>query len=397
MTGLTVLGSTGSVGVSTLDVVSRNPGRYRVVALTANSDYDALLAQCAEHRPLYAVLVDKDAARRLEAGIATAGLSTRVLAGSEGLTEVVRLPETDCVMAAIVGASGLLPVLAAAGAGKRLLLANKEALVVAGALLMDAAASNGSTLIPIDSEHNAIFQCLPVADNGQPMTADVRRILLTASGGPFLDRPLEELERVTPDDACAHPNWRMGRKISVDSATMMNKGLECIEACWLFRLEPKQVDIVVHPQSVVHSLVEYRDGSVLAQLGNPDMRTPIAHALAWPQRMESGVASLDLIKTARLDFRAPDMNRFPCLGLARAAAEAGNSAPATLNAANEVAVQAFLDGEIAFTEIAGVIEDVMAAHNVEAADSLPRLLEVDRVARLIARQALESRREVTAG
>ncbi len=397
MKGLTVLGSTGSVGVSTLDVVSRNPGSYRVVALTANSDYEALLAQCAEHRPQYAVLVDKDAARRLEAGIASAGLSTRVLAGSDGLIEVVRLPETDCVMAAIVGASGLLPVLAAASAGKRLLLANKEALVVAGALLMDAAARNGSTLIPIDSEHNAIFQCLPVADNGHPLTADVRRILLTASGGPFLDRPLDELARVTPDDACAHPNWRMGRKISVDSATMMNKGLECIEACWLFRLGPKQVDIVIHPQSVVHSLVEYRDGSVLAQLGNPDMRTPIAHALGWPQRMDSGVASLDLIEIARLDFRAPDMHRFPCLGLARAAAEAGNSAPAALNAANEVAVQAFLDGEIAFTKIAGVIEDVMAAHNIEAVDSLPQVLEVDRGARLSARQALESRREVTAG
>ncbi len=377
MKGVTVLGSTGSVGISTLDVVARNPGQFRVVALTAHRDHETLLGQCLEHRPLYAVLVDKDAALELERKVVDAGLETRVLAGAEALAEMAQLEETDCVMAAIVGASGLLPVLAAANAGKQLLLANKEALVVAGQLLMDAIEANGSSLIPIDSEHNAIYQCLATGPDGVPHTRGVRRIMLTASGGPFLDRPVEDLEFVTPDDACAHPNWQMGRKISVDSATMMNKGLECIEACWLFGLRPDQVEILIHPDSIVHSLVEYEDGSVLAQLGNPDMRTPIAYALGWPQRIASGVASLDLLDTGRLEFRAPDYNRFPCLALAQNAAATGQSAPAALNAANEVAVAAFLDGSIPFTGIPSVIDSVMTEYEAEKVTNLSQLMQID--------------------
>ncbi|HHH37949.1 MAG TPA: 1-deoxy-D-xylulose-5-phosphate reductoisomerase, partial [Sedimenticola sp.] len=344
MIGLTVLGSTGSIGVSTLDVIARHPTRYRAVALTANRDVEGLFAQCRSHRPDYAVMADPEAALALERRIRDAALPVRVLAGVEGLEAVAELPEVEQVMAAIVGAAGLLPALAAVRAGKRILLANKEALVVSGRLFMEAVERHGARVLPIDSEHNAVFQCMPPGFGQEGLEpVGVRRILLTASGGPFREASPEQLEQVTPDQACAHPNWSMGRKISVDSATMMNKGLEVIEACWLFHTGPEQVDVVLHPQSVIHSLVEYRDGSVLAQLGNPDMRTPIAHAMAWPGRIESGVASLDLFQVGRLDFEPPSPGRFPCLRLAYQAIEAGGSMPAVLNAANEVAVAAFLE------------------------------------------------------
>jgi 1-deoxy-D-xylulose-5-phosphate reductoisomerase len=357
--GVSVLGSTGSIGESTLDVLARHPDRFRLVALGANRSAPKLADQVLRWRPPYAVLADEAAARELANILGGRVPETRILAGTDGLVEVATLRETDCVMAAIVGAAGLRSTLAAARAGKRLLLANKESLVMAGPLLMSAVKASGATLLPIDSEHNAIFQCLPPQARTGETPPGVRRILLTASGGPFRDWSHEALAAATPEAACAHPNWVMGRKISVDSATLMNKGLELIEACFLFGLAPAQVDIVVHPQSIVHSLVEYVDGSVLAQLGSPDMRTPIAHALAWPERMSSGVEFLDLIRTARLDFRAPDYDKFRCLALAQAAARAGGLQPAILNAANEVAVQAFLDRQLNFIEIAAVIEAVI--------------------------------------
>ena len=323
-------------------------------------------------------------------------LSTRVLVGEEGLCQVAADPEVDAVMAAIVGAAGLRPTLAAVEAGKKILLANKEALVMSGALFMQAVRKSGSVLLPIDSEHNAIFQCMP-ADFARGLEAvGVRRILLTASGGPFRQTPMAELAHVTPDQACAHPNWSMGRKISVDSASMMNKGLELIEACWLFDARPSQVEVVIHPQSVIHSLVDYVDGSVLAQLGNPDMRTPIANALAWPERIDSGVAPLDLFAIARLDFQAPDEERFPCLRLARQAAEAGNSAPAMLNAANEVAVAAFLDGRVRYPEIASIIEEVLNLEPVVAVDDLDAVFTADAKARCAGRAMVESSRAVNA-
>lgn len=381
MNGITVLGATGSIGVSTLDVVARHPERFRVVALTAHRQVERLREQCLRHRPEFAVMVDPEAARTLERELATAGLDTRVLAGAEGLEEVAALPQVDQVMAAIVGAAGLRPTLAAARAGKRVLLANKEALVMSGRLFMDEVARNGAELLPIDSEHNAIFQCMPPRARGDLDGLGVRRILLTASGGPFRDTAPEALETVTPEQAVAHPNWRMGRKISVDSATMMNKGLEVIEACWLFGTRPEHIQVVVHPQSVIHSMVEYVDGSVLAQLGNPDMRTPIAHALAWPERVESGVMSLDLFQIARLDFAPPDPERFPCLRLAAEAMAAGGTAPAILNAANEVAVAAFLDGRLPFTGIARVIETVLDELPSQAANALEPILEEDARAR----------------
>jgi 1-deoxy-D-xylulose-5-phosphate reductoisomerase len=339
-------------------------------------------------RPAYAVLADENAARELVQALGGQVPETRVLAGADGLVEIATLRETDCVMAAIVGAAGLRSTLAAARAGKRLLLANKESLVMAGPLLMSAVRSSGATLLPIDSEHNAIFQCMPPqARTGEPAPG-VRKILLTASGGPFRDTPREALATVTPEAACAHPNWVMGRKISVDSATLMNKGLELIEACFLFGLPPTQVEIVVHPQSIVHSMVEYLDGSVLAQLGSPDMRTPIAHALAWPERITSGVDFLDLIRAARLDFRAPDYDKFRCLVLAQAAARAGGLQPATLNAANEVAVQAFLDRQLNFIGIAAVIEAVITKSTGGKIGGLDDVLAADAEARQLAYEQL---------
>lgn len=388
---VTVLGATGSIGLSTLDVIARHPGRYRAFALTGHSRLAELERLCLLHRPRYAVVADESAALRLRAALRGAGLDTEVLAGAAGLCAVAAHPEADTVMAAIVGAAGLEPTLAAVRAGKRVLLANKEALVMSGALFMQAVQAHGAELLPIDSEHNAIFQCMP-GDYARGLApVGVRRILLTASGGPFRRWPLERIARATPQEACAHPNWSMGRKISVDSASMMNKGLELIEACWLFDARPAQVEVVIHPQSVIHSLVDYVDGSVLAQLGNPDMRTPIAHALAWPQRIDAGVAPLDLFAIARLDFEAPDLERFPCLALARQAAEAGGTVPALLNAANEVAVAAFLDGRIAFPDIAGMIDSVLARVPGAAADSLERVLAADRQAREAARAWLQRR------
>ncbi len=383
-----MLGATGSIGLSTLDVIGRHPERYQVFALSGYSQVEQLLALCLRHSPAFAVVPSADAALRLRADLAAAGSATEVLEGEAGLCQVAAASEVDAVMAAIVGAAGLRPTLAAVEAGKKVLLANKEALVMSGALFMDAVRRSGAVLLPIDSEHNAIFQCLP-GDYARGLGAvGVRRILLTASGGPFRETPSAQLEAVTPEQACAHPNWSMGRKISVDSASMMNKGLELIEACWLFDAAPAQVEVVVHPQSVIHSLVDYVDGSVLAQLGNPDMRTPIANALAWPERIDSGVAPLDLFAIARLDFQAPDPQRFPCLRLARQAAEAGHSAPAVLNAANEVAVEAFLQRRIRFPEIAGMIEQVLEQEPVVPLTSLDAVFAADQRARELSREWL---------
>ena len=390
MIGISVLGATGSIGISTLDVVGRHPERLRVVALAARRDAEGMAALCRRHRPVYAAMADKGAASRLRELLSGVPSPPEVLAGPESLETLATLPEADFVMAAIVGAAGLMPTLAAARAGKRLLLANKEALVVAGEILMRTVAQSGAVLLPIDSEHNAIFQCLP-ADYGRGLDAlGVECILLTASGGPFRDTPLGELPAVTPEQACAHPNWDMGRKISVDSATMMNKGLELIEACWLFATTPDRIRVLIHPQSVIHSLVQYVDGSVLAQLGNPDMRTPIAHALAWPERMVAGVAPLDLIDVARLDFEAPGSDRYPCLGLASRAAAEGGTAPAILNAANEVAVAAFLERRIPFTSIAEVVARVLDGLPSEpmTGEGVAQVLEVDRRARALAEQNL---------
>ena len=391
MKGVCVLGSTGSIGISTLDVVGRHPERYRVVALTANRDAERLAAQCQLHRPALAVMVEARAATRLRALLADMVNPPEILAGPSALEEVAALPEVDIVMAAIVGAAGLLPTLAAARAGKRLLLANKEALVVAGAILMATAAASGATLLPIDSEHNAIFQCLPPGYPQGLERVGVERILLTASGGPFRDRPLAALAQVTPDQACAHPNWRMGPKISVDSATMMNKGLELIEACWLFGTRPERIQIVIHPQSVIHSLVQYVDGSVLAQLGNPDMRTPIAYALAYPERIDAGVQPLDLCQIGTLNFERPDLDRFPCLRLAYEALARGGNAPAMLNAANEVAVDAFLAGRLVFTRIPDLIERVLEAGAWRDVHSLEDVLAADAAAREAGRQYLAGR------
>jgi len=385
---VTVLGATGSVGLSTLDVMGRHPERYQVFALSGFSRLPELEALCMIYRPRYAVVADEPAADALQARLRAAGLETRVLSGEGGLCEIAAHAEVDTVVAAIVGAAGLKPTLAAVEAGKKVLLANKEALVMSGALFMQAVRQSGAVLLPIDSEHNAIFQCLPVDYARGLAPVGVRRILLTASGGPFRETPLNTLLNVTPEQACAHPNWSMGRKISVDSASMMNKGLELIEACWLFDARPAQVEVVIHPQSVIHSLVDYVDGSVLAQLGNPDMRTPISHALAWPQRIDSGVAPLDLFAIARLDFQAPDEQRFPCLRLAREAAEAGGTAPAMLNAANEVAVAAFLERRIRFPEIASIIESVLNTEPVVSVESLDTVLAADCRARDLAGQWL---------
>ncbi|MCG5534941.1 1-deoxy-D-xylulose-5-phosphate reductoisomerase [Ectothiorhodospira mobilis] len=379
--GITVLGATGTIGVNTLDVVARHPERYRVVALTANGNVERLVSQCRVHTPEFAVVADPAREGELAAALRDAGLQTQAMAGADALEEVARLPQTHCVMAAIVGGAGLLPSLAAARAGKRVLLANKEALVMSGRLFMDEIRKSGAELLPIDSEHNAIFQCMP-RDFGDGLErVGVERILLTASGGPFRDYAAEDLEAVTPEQACAHPNWVMGRKISVDSASMMNKGLELIEACWLFDTTPDKVEVVLHPQSVIHSMVSYSDGSVLAQLGNPDMRTPIAHALAWPERIHSGVDPLDIVRVGRLDFEAPDMDRFPCLRLAYEAFRAGGTATAILNAANEVAVEAFLQARIRFTDIPRVIESALEGIPRGDALELAQILEADRAAR----------------
>lgn len=388
---VTVLGATGSIGLSTLDVIARHPERYQVFALTGFSRLAELQALCVRHSPRYAVVPDAESARELQNHLRAAGLQTEVLVGEEGLCAVSADKAVDCVMAAIVGAAGLRPTLAAVQAGKKVLLANKEALVMSGALFMQAVKQSGAVLLPIDSEHNAIFQCLPGDYSRGLQAVGVRRVLLTASGGPFRETPLAELERVTPEQACAHPNWSMGRKISVDSASMMNKGLEMIEACWLFDARPEQIEVVIHRQSVIHSLVDYVDGSVLAQLGNPDMRTPIAHALAWPERIDSGVSPLDLFAIGRLDFERPDEQRFPCLRLAREAVQAGGSAPAMLNAANEVAVEAFLQRRIRFTDIARMIDSVLNALPVRAVEALDTVFEADTRARELAGQWLASR------
>ncbi len=385
---ITVLGATGSIGQSTLDVIAQHPERYEVFALTGHARLDELFALCQQHRPKCAVVATAADAALFSQRLRKAGLATEVLHGEQGLSEVASASEVDAVMAAIVGAAGLKPTLAAVRAGKKVLLANKEALVMSGGLFMQAVRDSKAVLLPIDSEHNAIFQCLP-GNYAQGLSqVGVRRILLTASGGPFRETPLADLAAVTPEQACAHPNWSMGRKISVDSATMANKGLELIEACWLFDAHPSQVEVVIHPQSVIHSLVDYVDGSVLAQLGNPDMRTPIANALSWPERIASGVAPLDLFAIARLDFHAPDEHRFPCLRLARQAAEAGGSAPAMLNAANEVAVAAFLDRRIRYTEIARIIDAVLSQEPGGSLENLDAVFEADAIARRTAVQWL---------
>lgn len=388
---VTVLGATGSIGVSTLDVIARHPERYRAYALTGYSRMAELAEQCRLYRPQRAVVATAEQAKGLQQVLRDAGLSTDVSWGEDALCEVASASGVDVVMAAIVGAAGLRPTLAAAQAGKRVLLANKEALVMSGALFMQAVQASGAELLPIDSEHNAIFQCMPRNYADGLSRVGVRRILLTASGGPFRNFSQAQLADVTPAQACAHPNWSMGQKISVDSASMMNKGLELIEACWLFDARPEQVEVVVHPQSVVHSLVDYVDGSVLAQLGNPDMRTPIAHALAWPERIDSGVSALDLLLTARLDFEAPDPVRFPCLRLAREAVAAGGTSCAVLNAANEVAVQAFLDGRVGFTDIPVIIEDALTQLPGEPVIDLEHILSADRLARAHAERWVRAR------
>ncbi|WP_444896536.1 1-deoxy-D-xylulose-5-phosphate reductoisomerase [Microbulbifer sp. SSSA005] len=383
---ITVLGSTGSIGVSTLDVLARHPEKYSVFALTARERVADLAQQCRRFNPQYAVVVDEARTEELRVLLGDE-VDTEVLSGVEGLCRVASDTQVDTVMAAIVGAAGLRPTLAAADAGKKVLLANKEALVMAGPIFQRALNKSGAQLLPIDSEHNAIFQCLPFPCEDLE-AAGVEKILLTGSGGPFRTRAANELGAVTPDEACAHPNWSMGRKISVDSATMMNKGLEFIEACYLFNARPEQIEIVVHPQSIIHSMVQYRDGSLLAQMGNPDMRTPIAHALAFPQRIDAGVPALDLIAQGRLDFEAPDFNRFPCLRLAREAVNEGKSAPTVLNAANEIAVEAFLEGRLAFTDIALVIEKVMNRAPVVELSGLEAVEAIDFNARELAKQAL---------
>lgn len=381
---LTILGATGSIGQSTLDVVARHPDRFEIFALTAHTRSNELAQLCRVYQPRYAVVMDATAASELQATLHEAHISTEVLSGLDALVEVCAHDDVDTVMAAIVGAAGLTPTLAAVRAGKRVLLANKEALVMAGALFMAEVRRSGATLLPIDSEHNAIFQSLPAHYDGSMTRQGVRRILLTASGGPFRTTPLEQLRQVTPEQACAHPKWVMGRKISVDSASMMNKGLEVIEAHWLFNAPADHIQVVIHPESVIHSLVEYVDGSVLAQLGNPDMRTPIAHALAYPDRIESGVTALDLFKIAQLNFESPDEQRFPCLALAYQALRAGGSAPALLNAANEVAVAAFLEGRLPFLKIADTIAAVLARIPSVALDDLESVMAADEAARRLA-------------
>jgi 1-deoxy-D-xylulose-5-phosphate reductoisomerase len=384
---LTILGATGSIGASTLDVVGRHPERFEVVALTGHRRLDVLEAQCRRHKPRFAVVGAADDAKRLAASLS--GTGTEVLYGPDALMQVASLSEVDAVMAAIVGAAGLAPTLSAVKAGKKVLLANKEALVMAGGVFMGEVDRCGAALLPIDSEHNAVFQSLPHDFSGRLQASGVRSILLTASGGPFRTTPIDQLREVTPDEACAHPNWVMGRKISVDSATMMNKGLEVIEARWLFNAAPDQIEVVIHPQSIIHSLVQYTDGSVIAELGNPDMRTPIAHALAYPERIESGVASLNLFDISQLNFEKPDLRRFPCLGLAYRALRAGDNAPAVLNAANEIAVAAFLEEVLPFLRIADVISAALDDVPVASVTDMEGVLEADRLGRQAAQRAVD--------
>ena len=376
MKEITILGSTGSIGVNTLDVVSRHRDKFNVKALTANTNLDVFLDQCIQHKPEYAVMADEDCASKLEEKLKKEAPDVSVLAGAEGLLQVAELETVDYVMAAIVGAAGLLPTLGAAKAGKRVLLANKEALVMSGKLFMDAVLQNNAELIPIDSEHNAIFQCTSAAN-----TSSISNIMLTASGGPFLDTPMNELSSKTPEQACKHPKWDMGRKISVDSATMMNKGLEVIQASWLFNIKSETIKVVIHPQSIIHSLVEYKDGSVLAQLGNPDMRIPIAYGLAWPERIETCAQRLDLFDIAHLDFKEAEADRFPCLQLAREAIKQGGTSCVILNAANEVAVDEFLNKRIKFTDIPTIIESVMSDITQNTANTLEVILRDDGLAR----------------
>ncbi|MBX3617268.1 1-deoxy-D-xylulose-5-phosphate reductoisomerase [Nitrosomonas sp.] len=378
---ITILGSTGSIGDSTLDVIARHPDRFQAFALTANHNVEKMLSQCRRFQPRYAVMLNEKSAEQLADAIRADGIKTEILSGIESLEKVASLPEVDAVMAAIVGAAGIRPTFAAARSGKLVLLANKETLVMAGRIFMDLVRENRAALLPIDSEHNAIYQSLPHQFDGDFTTAGVSRILLTASGGPFRCAPIDSLEQVTPEQACAHPNWDMGKKISVDSATMMNKGLEVIEAHWLFDAPADKIQVVVHPQSVIHSMVAYVDGSVIAQLGNPDMRTPIAHAMGYPERIESGVSALDMFKVAQLDFEEPDFNRFPCLRLAYQALTTGGNMPAVLNAANEVAVESFLQRRMPFTAIPIMIENVMRTIKPEDLTSLDDVLRTDSLAR----------------
>ncbi|WP_218563907.1 1-deoxy-D-xylulose-5-phosphate reductoisomerase [Marinospirillum perlucidum] len=389
MIAVTLLGGTGSIGESTLDVLARNPDLYRLFAVSGYRRLDELLQICQHFQPEYAV-VPKEAAASFQQRLKSSGLTTQVAEGEEGLVWVSQHTDTQVVVAAIVGAAGLLPTLAAVKAGKRILLANKEALVMSGALFMDAVQEHQATLLPVDSEHNAIFQCLPQQFADKPLADQgIEKLLLTASGGPFRGWKKEQLKTVTPAQAVAHPNWSMGQKISVDSATLMNKGLELIEACWLFSLQPEAIQVVVHPQSIIHSLVSYKDGSVLAQMGNPDMRTPLAHALAWPERIDAGVAPLDLIASGALTFEAADDDAFPCLDLARQAFKAGGCYPAQLNAANEVAVDSFLQGQLGFTQIPEVIDRVLQASEPRPANDLEILLSEDGRARDLAQQTLK--------
>jgi 1-deoxy-D-xylulose-5-phosphate reductoisomerase len=378
---VTILGSTGSIGESTLDVISRHPDAYRVFALSCNSNIEKLVKQCEKFKPDYAVVTSSESAILCSGLLSTKNIQTEVLVGIDGLNAVAVDDAVDIVMSAIVGAIGLEPTLCAVNSGKKVLLANKESLVMAGHLFMQAVNASDAILLPIDSEHNALFQCLPAMTKGDKFSG-VKKLLLSASGGPFRGKSMEQLEAVTPEQACVHPNWNMGKKISVDSATLMNKGLELIEASWLFSMPPEKIDIVVHPESIIHSLVQYVDGSVLAQLGNPDMRTPIAHALSWPDRMTSGVDDLDLIELGRLNFESPDPVNFPCLRIALEAARVGLDAPAVLNAANEIAVQAFLDRRIGFTQISEVIEGTLDATIFNEPESLAAVKDSDTKARI---------------
>lgn len=382
---LTILGSTGSIGESTLDVVSRHPDRFRIFALAGHRQVEKLAAQCKTFRPEYAAVADAEHAARLEALLKRDNINTQVLHGTQALIDIASADSADGVMCAIVGAAGLPSALAAARKGKTIYLANKETLVVAGSLFMETAKANGAKVLPIDSEHNAIFQVLPRDYTGSLDRHGIRSIILTASGGPFLDTDLNRFEHISPEQAVKHPNWSMGRKISVDSATMINKGLELIEAHWLFDCPPDKLEVVIHPQSVIHSMVRYRDGSVLAQLGNPDMRTPIAYCLGLPERIDSGVGELDFGALSALTFRQPDFNRFPCLKLAYQAMNAGGVAPCVLNAANETAVTAFLDGEIKFTDIAKTVAHCLEQHCSDGINDIETLLEQDAATRRQAR------------
>ncbi|MEH6503639.1 MAG: 1-deoxy-D-xylulose-5-phosphate reductoisomerase [Cycloclasticus sp.] len=390
MKGVCVLGSTGSIGLSTLDVLRLNKEAYSVIALSANKNTERLLQQCIEFKPSYVVIPNADIADEFRKNIELSDAAdTTVLSGKASLDLIAQMPQVDIVVAAIVGAAGLLPTLAAANAGKKLLLANKEALVISGDLLMSAVKRSGAVLLPLDSEHNALFQCMPSDFKAGQRAAGIRKLILTASGGPFLNKTQNELESVTIEQACAHPNWSMGRKISVDSATMMNKGLEVIEASYLFDMPADQIEVLIHPQSIVHSMVDYIDGSVLAQLGNPDMRTPIAHALAWPERHDSGVSALDFMLNNQLSFELPSYDMFPCLRLAYEALQAKGTAPAILNAANEVAVESFLTGEISFTAIPKLIEKTLTNSDVVAVDSIDTVLQADAATRKMATQFME--------